>query len=284
MGRDGFVFYASWLEAIKNLPREIQGEVLTAIIEYGLYGETTETPKPITSAMLAMVKPQIDVNNKRYENGTKGGRPPKSETKPKPNDNQTETKPKPNDNQTETKPEPNDNQTETKPEPKEKEKDKDKDNIISLTDNNIIQKENTSNEVSKKDELSFHPDKVDYVALMDFFNKTFNGKLPTIKTMTDARKKAIKARIAQYGKQAVFDVMKKVYQSTFLLGGNDRNWKCDFDWIFKQEHFTKILEGRYDNGTSAGQRNTTDEKRESARNLKEMSATILMQSLSENDK
>ena len=262
MGRDGFVFYASWLEAIKNLPREIQGEVLTAIIEYGLYGETTETPKPITSAMLAMVKPQIDANNKRYENGTKGGRPPKSETKPKPNDNQTETK----------------------PEPKEKEKDKDKDNIISLTDNNIIQKENTSNEVSKKDELSFHPDKVDYVALMDFFNKTFNGKLPTIKTMTDARKKAIKARIAQYGKQAVFDVMKKVYQSTFLLGGNDRNWKCDFDWIFKQEHFTKILEGRYDNGTSAGQRNTTDEKRESARNLKEMSATILMQSLSENDK
>lgn len=109
--RDGFVFYASWLEAIKNLPREMQGEVLTAIIEYGLYGETTEAPKPITSAMLAMVKPQIDVNNKRYENGKKGGRPPKPETKPKPNQNQTETKPKP---------------SETKSEPKDKDKDKDK--------------------------------------------------------------------------------------------------------------------------------------------------------------
>lgn len=109
--RDGFVFYASWLEAIKNLPREMQGEVLTAIIEYGLYGETTEAPKPITSAMLAMVKPQIDVNNKRYENGKKGGRPPKSETKEKPNRNQRETKEKPN---------------ETKSEPKEKDKYKDK--------------------------------------------------------------------------------------------------------------------------------------------------------------
>lgn len=109
--RDGFIFYASWLEAIKNLPREMQGEVLTAIIEYGLYGETTETPKPITSAMLAMVKPQIDVNNKRYENGKKGGRPPKSETKSKPNQNQTKTKEKPN---------------ETKSEPKEKDKYKDK--------------------------------------------------------------------------------------------------------------------------------------------------------------
>lgn len=110
--RDGFVFYASWLEAIKNLPREIQGEVLTAIIEYGLYGETTETPKPITSAMLAMVKPQIDVNNKRYENGKKGGRP-------RENNNQEGTKQKPNENQSETK---------VKPKEKEKEKDKEKEN------------------------------------------------------------------------------------------------------------------------------------------------------------
>ncbi len=111
--KDGFVFYASWWEAIKNLQREMQGDVLTAIIEYGLYGETTESPKPIASAMLAMVKPQIDANNQRYENGKKGGRP-------KANNNQTETKPKPNENQNITKRKPNNNQTETKPKPKDK--------------------------------------------------------------------------------------------------------------------------------------------------------------------
>ena len=98
--RNSFVFYSSWWEAIKNLPREIQGEVLTAIIEYGLTGETTESLKPITKALLALVMPQIDSNNKKYENGSKGGRPA---TKPKPSQNQTETKPKPNGNQTETK-------------------------------------------------------------------------------------------------------------------------------------------------------------------------------------
>lgn len=114
--KDGFVFYASWWEAIKNLQREMQGDVLTAIIEYGLYGETTESPKPIASAMLAMVKPQIDANNQRYENGRKGGRP-------KANNNQTETKPKPNENQNITKQKPNNNQTETKPKPKDKDKD-----------------------------------------------------------------------------------------------------------------------------------------------------------------
>lgn len=107
--REGFIFYASWMDAIKNLPRDIQGDVLTAIIEYGLYGETTDNLKPITKAMLSMVKPQIDANNQRYENGKKGGRP------------------KVEANQGETKQKPKNNQSETKQEPKEKEKEKDKD-------------------------------------------------------------------------------------------------------------------------------------------------------------
>ena len=102
--RNSFIFYGSWWEAIENLPRDIQGDVLTSIIEYGLYGETTDNLKPITKAMLAIVKPQIDANRKRFENGKKGGRP-KTETKP--NNNQEETKGKPNNNQTITKAEPN---------------------------------------------------------------------------------------------------------------------------------------------------------------------------------
>ena len=113
MARDGFVMYRSWWEAIRHLPREIQGEVLTAIVEYGLYGETTESLKPIAKAMLAMAKPQIDANQKRYENGVKGGefgvlggRPKKGQENPK------ETPPKPQGNPTET--------------PKEKDKEKEK--------------------------------------------------------------------------------------------------------------------------------------------------------------
>lgn len=98
--RDSFVFYGSWWEAIKDLPRDVQGDVLTAIVEYGLYGETTGQLKPITKALLTIAKAQIDVNNKRYENGKRGGRP-------KAKQNQNETKPKPKPNQTKTKGEPN---------------------------------------------------------------------------------------------------------------------------------------------------------------------------------
>jgi hypothetical protein len=96
--RNGFVFYQSWWTAIVNLPRDIQGEVLTAIIEYGLYGETTDNLKPIARTVLELVKPQIDANNTKYENGKKGaeygklgGRPNKSETPAKPQENPRET-------------------------------------------------------------------------------------------------------------------------------------------------------------------------------------------------
>lgn len=96
--KKSFVFYASWYEAIVNLPRDVQGDVLTAIVEYGLSGETTEQLKPITRTILALIKPLIDANNQRFENGQKGGRPPKEETKAKPNNNQTITKVEPNVN------------------------------------------------------------------------------------------------------------------------------------------------------------------------------------------
>lgn len=97
MIRDSLVFYRSWLEAIKNLPREMQGEVLTAIIEYGLDGETAESLKPITKAMLAIVKPQIDSNNIKYENGKKGAEHGNKGGRPK-KENPNETPQKPQEN------------------------------------------------------------------------------------------------------------------------------------------------------------------------------------------
>lgn len=100
MERESFVFYRSFYEGIKELPRDIQGEVLTAIMEYGLNGVTTENQKQITKAMFALIKPQLDANNQKFENGKKGGRP-------KADCNQTETETKPKQNQNKTKPKPN---------------------------------------------------------------------------------------------------------------------------------------------------------------------------------
>lgn len=98
MEKESFVFYRSFYEAICELPRDVQGEIYTAIMEYGLNGRETECLKPIARSIFMLIKPQIEANRQRYENGKKGGRPRKEKTDPKPNDNQTVTDPKPNVN------------------------------------------------------------------------------------------------------------------------------------------------------------------------------------------
>ena len=114
MKRVYMTFYREWYEAVSGLPEALRSEVLIAMIEYGLNGKVKGEMSPTAMVFFNMVKGKIDTNNKRYENGMKGGRP---KTKTKPNHNQTETKQKPNHNQTETKQKPNHNQTETKTKP-----------------------------------------------------------------------------------------------------------------------------------------------------------------------
>lgn len=113
---------------------------------------------------------------------------------------------------------------------------------------------------------------VDFIRLQEYFNTTFCGKLSAVVRMTETRRKAVKARIAQYNKDAVFLVLKKVAASPFLLGCNDRNWKCDFDWIFKAANFTKILEGNYDEKRNS---NTASGRKESVSRLTDLAEAIL---------
>lgn len=116
MTREKFTFYGSWWDAVGCLPGELRGEVLTAIIEYGLYGETNSARGSTTKAILELVKPQIDRDRILYDNGCRGGRPKnQTETKPEPDGNQTKTKRKPDGNQTETKPEPDETKAEPTP-------------------------------------------------------------------------------------------------------------------------------------------------------------------------
>ena len=90
------VFYRSFYEAIENLPNKNKLNVLTALFEYALNGFEMEL-SGVDKTVFLLVKPQIDANNKRYQNGSKGGRP-KTKTKPKSNRTKTKGKPNVNDN------------------------------------------------------------------------------------------------------------------------------------------------------------------------------------------
>ena len=100
-----FVFYRSFFESFEDLSKKDKLTLFDALCNYALNDIEPEL-SGTTAAIFKLLKPQVDANNRRYENGKKGGRP--------------------KGNQTETKTKPNDNQTITKTEPKVKEKDKDK--------------------------------------------------------------------------------------------------------------------------------------------------------------
>ena len=80
--RDSYIFYRSFYEAIHELKDDIKLEVFTAITEYALYGKLPEDLKPVTKGMFALIKPNLDTNNARYENGKKGGRKPRKAPDP----------------------------------------------------------------------------------------------------------------------------------------------------------------------------------------------------------
>jgi uncharacterized phage protein (TIGR02220 family) len=97
--RESIIFYKSFVEALKELPDDDRLKLYDAIFEFGIYGNEPEL-SGIDAAVFKLVRPQIEANNRKYENGIKGGRP-------KPNNNQSKTKAKPNHNQTITNTEPN---------------------------------------------------------------------------------------------------------------------------------------------------------------------------------
>lgn len=94
--RDSIILYRSLREATKMLDLETRAKVYDSVMDYAFDGiEPNETG--VVMAMFLMMKPIIDANNQRYENGCKGGRPKnQNKTEIKPNNNQNETKVEPN--------------------------------------------------------------------------------------------------------------------------------------------------------------------------------------------
>lgn len=93
MERQGFIFYKSFAEAIAELgDPETELQLFRAIVQYGLTG-TAPQLTGAASACFKLIRPQLDANQKRWENGIKGGRP-KTKTKPNRNQNGTTGEPK----------------------------------------------------------------------------------------------------------------------------------------------------------------------------------------------
>ena len=94
MARDSFIFYRSFYEAISELPKENQVDTYNAIMQYALNQEEINLTG-ISKAIFSLVKPQLDANYKKYENGKQK----KSKTVAKQKQNVSKTGTNVNDNE-----------------------------------------------------------------------------------------------------------------------------------------------------------------------------------------
>ena len=110
----------------------------------------------------------------------------------------------------------------------------------------VMSRDSHATEEEKEKERDLEKEKIRYNVVVDDYNRICSN-LPKVTALSDARKKAIKARINKYGCDGVMKAFRKASESDFLNGTNGRNWRANFDWIMKDANMAKILDGNYDN-------------------------------------
>ena len=267
MSRDSFVFYRDWADALKSYPLELKSELFDCIVDFALneaeHSEMTEAARLIFSAF----KPRILRDMQRYQsscernkrNGLKGGRPVKESDSvlgsKNPENPVSYEKPK--------KPSGLSGLSETQktqsvlknPVGYQHAKNPENPDMIcsdmicsDMKCNDYITIEEDKSSLSMSDTpLTPTNSQISYKELLDYINNSFaHTAIPQVRSLSDSRKRAIKARITQSGLSAFYEVIDKAAKSKFLNGGNGRNWVANIDWIIKPSNFAKILDGNFD--------------------------------------
>ena len=99
-------------------------------------------------------------------------------------------------------------------------------------------------EEDKEEEKELEEDKrTEYRQVVDLYHSICKS-FPKIRSLSDARKKAIKARLKTYSLEDFKTVFEKAESSSFLKG-EEKDWSATFDWLIKEANFLKVLEGNY---------------------------------------
>ncbi len=107
------------------------------------------------------------------------------------------------------------------------------------TDTDIV----TENVCSSDKDIS----NIDYKKVIDWYNNTVKPiGLPTIMTMNNKRITLFKKIITEYGRNSLIKAFEMVKRSSYLRGDTNRQIKMSFDWLFTEDNYVKVLEGKYD--------------------------------------
>lgn len=118
---------------------------------------------------------------------------------------------------------------------------------VTVTECNAIEEDKEEDiERDKEEEKEKEKNNINYQKIIDMYNDTCVS-FPRVKSLSEARRKAIRARLKTYSLDDLKRVFEKAEASNFLKGANARNWNANFDWLLKDSNIAKVLDGNYDN-------------------------------------
>ena len=86
---------------------------------------------------------------------------------------------------------------------------------------------------------------INYQLIADMYNELCSS-FPKITKLSDRRKKTIRARMNQgYTIEDFKRLFESAEASSFLKGGNGRDWSASFDWLIQDGNMAKVLDGNY---------------------------------------
>lgn len=105
-----------------------------------------------------------------------------------------------------------------------------------------VENEATNN---NKPNNNYLKNNIDYQLIADMYNDTCVS-FPKLTKLSDKRKNAIRARFNQgYTVEDFRRLFELAEGSSFLKGGNNRNWIASFDWLTTDANMAKTLDGNY---------------------------------------
>ena len=266
--KNSFLFMDSWITLFQSMPSQEAGDLIKAVCDFST-GKQAEIENPLVLAMFNLIKKQMEENKENYkakcekqaEYGKMGsekrwGKTQKQEKSKENSDSiAKDSYPIQKDSypiQKDSYPINSDRVEWHKEEEKEEEEEEEKEEDIlppysppkGGEADSSLRSESRQN---IDDYTPPKPERTDYQGVLDAYHECCPS-FPAVIKLTEARKRAIKARLKDYGLEEIKRAFSLAGQSDFLKGSS--GWQASFDWLMKPANMTKVLEGNYTNRAS----------------------------------
>ena len=269
--KNSFLFMDSWITLFQSMPSQEAGDLIKAVCDFST-GKQAEIENPLVLAMFNLIKKQMEENKENYkakcekqaEYGKMGsekrwGKTQKQEKSKENSDSIAKDSypisedgyPISDDSypiQKDSYPINSDRVEWHKEE--EKEEEKEKDILPPYSPPKGGEADSSLRSESRQnigDYTPPKPERTDYQGVLDAYHECCPS-FPAVIKLTETRKRAIKARLKDYGLEEIKRAFSLAGQSDFLKGSS--GWQASFDWLMKPANMTKVLEGNYTNRAS----------------------------------